>query len=588
MSGGTRRKLGAHVHSSQGVTFRVWAPHATKVDVCVPFVSYDTSNRAPMTAEKGGYWSATLPAEVGQTYKYIVTTEGGEELLRNDPRARAVTASDNGTSIVVGNDFDWGDDFYMPLPKNEHVLYELHVGTFHRADPAAQGTFFDAIEKLNYLASLGVTMIEIMPVTSMAESHGWGYNTNSMFAIENSYGGRLGLMTFVKACHERGIGVIADVVYNHFAESDTWRFDGWSENDRGGIYFYNDERGDTPWGARPDYGRREVRQCILDSVKMWFEEYRLDGLRLDSTSYMRNLDGGDNEARSIPDAWSLIQAITETAHRVRPGSLIFAEDTGSNDYIVKPKSIGGAECDAQWRLQFPEAVYQAVGLPPRYDADIKAELLQSYSDDPFSRVVFSDSHDTAANGRARLNEEISPRNGENPRAQRDQLIASTIVCTTAGIPMLLQGQEFMQDGSFNEWKELDWENVTTHQGVVDAHQELLALRRNTYQTSRGLTGPNTALFHVNDANRVLAYHRWHEGGINDDVIVIANFGNDSFPVYELDLPVTGEWQTSFSSVDPRYGQEAEHLAPESLSTDPHGSCSFALEKQSTIILTRIA
>ncbi|MEO5691286.1 MAG: alpha-amylase family glycosyl hydrolase [Candidatus Saccharimonadales bacterium] len=588
MSGGTRKKLGAHVHS-RGVTFRVWAPNASSVEVCVPFVSYDTSNRQKMSAEKSGYWSLTVSsAEPGQTYKYIVTSKDGQELLRNDPRARAVTASDNGTSIIASNEFDWGDDLYMPLPKNEHVIYELHVGTFHRADPATQGTFYDAIEKLDYLASLGITMIELMPVTSMAESHGWGYNTNSMFAIENSYGGRLGLMTFVKACHERGIGVTADVVYNHFCDPDTWRFDGWYEHDRGGIYFYNDERGDTPWGARPDYGRREVRQCILDSVKMWFEEYRLDGLRLDSTSYMRNLDGSDDEARSIPDAWSLIQAITETAHRVRPGSLIIAEDTGSNKHVVKPKSEGGADCDAQWRLQFPESIYQAIGLQPRYNADIKQELMQSFTSDPYTRVVFSDSHDTAANGRARLNEEVSPRHGENPRAQRDQLIASTVVCTTAGIPMLLQGQEFMQDGAFNEWKELDWENVTTHQGVVDAHQELLALRRNTYQTSRGLTGNHTSLFHINDTNRVLAYHRWHTGGVNDDVVVIINFGNDSFPVYDLVVPVAGEWQPSFYSTDKRYGLSQDYSLASTIITDQNGACSLALEKQSSIILTRTA
>ena len=106
------------------------------------------------------------------------------------------------------------------------------------------------------------------------------------------------------------------------------------ENDRGGIYFYNDWRGDTPWGARPDYGRAEVRQFLIDSIVMWFNEYRVDGLRLDSTAYMRNTLGyNDDPAHDVDGAWSLMQDITDVAHRIRPGSIVIAEDTSGNDYI---------------------------------------------------------------------------------------------------------------------------------------------------------------------------------------------------------------------------------------------------------------
>ncbi len=588
MSSGTRKKLGATI-TPRGVTFRVWAPMAKSVGVLVPFVSYDTEQPVEMTQEKGGVWSVTVPdTEAGQTYKYKIQTQNDEYLIRNDPRARAVTASDNGASLIVADDFDWGDDLYMPRPKNEHIVYELHVGTFHRPDASTQGTFYDAIEKLDYLAELGVTMVELMPVTSMSESHGWGYSPNSMFAIENSYGGRRGLMTFVRECHERGIGVIADVVYNHFSETDMWRFDGWSENDGGGIYFYNDERGHTPWGARPDYGRKEVRQTILDSIKMWFEEFRLDGLRLDSTSYLRNMDGNDNTARDVKDAWPLLQDVTDVAHRVRPGSLIIAEDTSGNDYVVKPRDQGGAGFDAQWRLTFPEAIYQALGLPPRYPADIKSELTHKYTDDPFTRVIFSDSHDTAANGRARLNEEVTPDHGESFRAQQELLLANTLVCTAAGIPMLLQGQEFMQDGSFNEWKELDWENAQNYEGIVAAHRELLALRRNTYQTSRGLSGANTSLFHINDMDRVLAYHRWHDGGLGDDVLVIINFGDTAFPGYDLILPVAGEWQVAFQSSRREYHDNFEEYPSDNVVSDEFGNCTIAIQAHSSLILTRSA
>ncbi len=127
------------------------------------------------------------------------------------------------------------------------VIYELHVGTFNKPDASTTGTFATVVEKLDYLKELGINTIELMPVTSMAMSHGWGYAPNHIFSIEAAYGGRHGLLELVKASHEKGISVILDVVYNHFyLETDLWQYDGWSENNRGGIYFFNDERGDTP------------------------------------------------------------------------------------------------------------------------------------------------------------------------------------------------------------------------------------------------------------------------------------------------------------------------------------------------------
>ena len=130
-----------------------------------------------------------------------------------------------------------------------------------------------------------------MPLAEFAGELSWGYNPACIFAVETDYGGPLGFKRFVKAVHQAGMGVILDVVYNHFGPSDLdlWQFDGWSENGLGGIYFYNDWRAETPWGStRPDYGRKEVRQFIRDNAMMWLEEYHVDGLRLDMTLYMRH------------------------------------------------------------------------------------------------------------------------------------------------------------------------------------------------------------------------------------------------------------------------------------------------------------
>ena len=150
------------------------------------------------------------------------------------------------------------------------MIYELHIGTFNDdKETDTPGTFARAIEQFDHLKRLGVNVIQVMPTAEFAGDFSWGYNPAHIFAVETAYGGPRAFKDFVQAAHAAGIGVILDVVYNHFGPSDLdlWQFDGWSENDGGGIYFYNDWRRATPWGdTRPDYGRGEVRQYIRDNA----------------------------------------------------------------------------------------------------------------------------------------------------------------------------------------------------------------------------------------------------------------------------------------------------------------------------------
>ncbi len=582
-----KKNVGVTVHGNS-VEFRVWAPFAKNVRLILPYLGvFDGSNIHEMLNEQDGYWSVVLKdAEPGQNYKYEIDT-GRELIHRNDPRGRVLTSSENGVTVIAPKDFDWGDDFFMPIPKERQIIYELHIGTFNRRDSATQGTFYDAIEKLDYLSELGINMIEVMPVTSMAYSNGWGYNVTDIFSIENSYGGRHGLMEFVKQCHARNIGVIVDIVYNHFMGSELWQFDGWSENGRGGIYFYNDHRGDTPWGARPDYGRAEVRQFLIDNIVMWLNEYRVDGLRLDSTIYMRNTKGHNNDpAHDIGDAWSLMQDITSVAHRVRPGSIIIAEDTSGNEYITKPQSQGGLGFDAQWEIPFPHAIRQMLGVPSEWPASISQYITAQYNGDPFQRVIFSDSHDTAANGAVRINEAVSPKQPDSLLARQRLLIADAITLTSPGIPLLLQGQEFLQEGAFNDWQELQWQNAEEYPGIVEAHKHLIALRKDEYGNSTGLTGPSVAVFHNDTKENVLAYHRWKNGGPRDDVIVIVNFNNSKHSNYKIKLPVAGTWRVRFNSTWQGYAEDFKEHTFDSVATDEHSDITVTLMPYCVYILSQ--
>ncbi|MFZ2126481.1 MAG: alpha-amylase family glycosyl hydrolase [Candidatus Microsaccharimonas sp.] len=582
-----KKNLGATL-SKEGVEFRVWAPFAASVSVIIgePFDWHET----PLVSENDGYWAALVPDIIaGQGYKYRIQTADGRTLEKNDPRARQLTVSDNGASVIVDADFDWEDTQSPTIPKEKQIIYEMHIGTFNRPDASTQGTFASAIEKLDYLVSLGINTIELMPVTSIAMSNGWGYATNHIFSVENSYGGRRGLLDFVKACHERGLAVVLDLVYNHFfPDTDLWQFDGWSENGRGGIYFYNDERGDTPWGGRPDYGRPEVRQFILDNITMWLTEYHIDGLRIDSTTYMRNTEGPSGDpSHDIGDAWVLLQDMTKLAHKINPSVMMYAEDTSGNEYITKPISDGGAGFDAQWGLTLPHTLRSTLGLEQNQSGDTLAgELQHFYNGQPFQKVIFSDSHDTAANSSVRLNEAATPGNAGSVFARQYELVANAILLTAPGIPLLLQGEEFMQEGAFNDWQMLDWDKTVQFAGIVLAHQHLINLRLDTYANTAGLTGPSINIFHQDQNNNVIAYHRWLNGGPHDDVIVIANFSDQRFKDYELSLPISGTWHVRFNSSWKGYSPDFNETKTSSITTGEDNKVSLELADYNVLILSQ--
>lgn len=584
----TNRQLGAVAHDG-GVDFTVWAPFAKSVSLLLA-IEFDSKD-IPMKNDDEGYWSVSnVDAKPGQSYKYKIITQDDRELQKNDPYAKQLTDSDTGSSVIIDHEFDWGStNEFIGVPHDQAIIYELHIGTFHRPDASTTGTFASAIEKLDYLSSLGVTYIELMPVTSMAMSHGWGYAPNYIFSVENAYGGRRGLLEFVKACHEKGIGVILDVVYNHFFnETDLWQYDGWQENDMGGIYFYNDtQRGMTPWGGRPDYGRPEVRQFILDNVTMWLTEFKIDGLRVDSTIYMRNTEGNnDNHETEIADAWSLLSEMSSLAHKINKNAIMIAEDNSSNAGLVKNE---GAGFDAQWEIGFPHVVRDALGItqnPNQARLDgIAYELGHTYRGDAFDKVVFSDSHDTAANGSVRLNEAAAPGNAESAYARHQTLLASAVALTAPGIPMLLQGQEFMQEGAFNDWQMLEWDKTTQFSGIVLAHQHLINLRLNKFDNTAGLLGQSTTLIHRDDTNNVIAYLRKDAGGPGDDTVVIVNFGGDRFDDYKLTLPYSATWRVRFNSCWKGYSVDFHETSFSTTKAAAGGTASVALAEYSVMILS---
>ncbi len=554
--------------------FRVWAPHADVVYVTGTFNNW-SRNANPLSHKSNGYWYAEIGGvTAGDQYKYVVVYQG-KEILRNDPYARSVTSS-AGNSIVYDMDFDWGKATFFAPPLNSMVIYEIHIGTFNDQKGGPPGNFNSAIEKLPYLKDLGINMIEVMPSMEFAGGFSWGYNPANLFAIESDYGGPTAFKTFIKEAHKLGMGIILDVVYNHFGPSDLdlWQFDGWQENDKGGIYFFNDQRSKTPWGnTRPDYGRAEVRQYIRDNVMMWLKEYRIDGLRWDMTAFIRNVNGNDNDpGGDIPEGWGLMRDINYEIKQKTPHKIIIAEDLKNNPFITKPDTEGGAGFIAQWDAAFVHSIREAMVSSDDQARDMDAiskAIAHRYDGDAFRRIIYTESHDEVANGKARLPQDISPNDAASWSAKKRSTLGAVLVFTTPGIPMIFQGQEFLEDEWFRDQDPLDWSKKDRFSGILKMYTDLIGLRLNQHGNTEGLCSQNLDVFHVDHIDKLIAFHRWDQGGPGDSVIVAVNMTNKKLAKYPITFPRPGTWLVRFNSDSSLYDADFSNYGVAEIITDRH-------------------
>ncbi len=546
----TKVGMGAIPHSDTGVTFRVWAPFASHVTLAGTFNEW-SETKHPLYSEENGYWSADVDvAKIGDHYQFVITNRNNQNVYwKNDPYAREMTHS-AGDSVIVTRDFDWGDESGYHTPSwNEMVIYEMHLGTFNDKPGGSPGNLNTATERLQYLKDMGINAIKIMPLTEFAGDFSWGYNPAHIFAVESVYGGPKAFKEFVKEAHNHEIAVIMDVVYNHLGpfDLDLWRFDGWGS--KGGIYFYNDYRSKTPWGdTRPDYGRQEIRQFLRDNAIMWLEEFHVDGLRWDSTVNIRTCNNGGG--CEIPDGWSFMQMVNHEINQKFSWKISIAEDLQNNEWITKGTEHGGAGFDAQWDSNFVHPVRESIITPDDHHRNMYAvrdAIYARYNGDAFERVIYTDSHDEVANGKRRTPEEIWPGNAGSWFSRKRSTLGAVLAFTSPGIPMIFQGQEFLEDQWFHDQDPIDWSKLDKFRGIHDMYRDLMHLRRNWGNKTAGLRGQHVHVHHINNSDKVIAFHRWENGGPGDDVIVIINMSVRSYDSYTIGFPHDGKWNVRFNS-----------------------------------------
>jgi maltooligosyltrehalose trehalohydrolase len=421
--------------TAQGTHFRVWAPRRARVDVV------SDAGATEMTAEGDGYFSALVPA-AGPGFRYKLRLDGGEAYP--DPASRFQPDGPHGPSEVVDpSSFAWTDKSWRGLEERGQVLYEMHIGTFTR-----EGTFAAAGAQLGELAGLGITTLEIMPLAEFPGRFGWGYDGVDLFAPFHGYGAPDDFRAFVDRAHGEGLGVILDVVYNHFGPDGNY-LGQFSDA-------YVSRRHRTEWGEAVNFDGADcaaVREFVLSNVRHWIGEYHLDGLRLDATHSIAD----DSDPHILTEIGRAAREAAGARHVV-----VVAESEPQDARLVRPEAAGGNGLDFVWCDDFHHsAIVAAGGKREAYFTDYRGSAQELVSavkhgilyqgqhyrwqkkrrgaaawDVPSHRKVFYlENHDQVANtldGR-RLHQLTSPG---RYRA------LSALLLLAPETPMLFQGQEF--------------------------------------------------------------------------------------------------------------------------------------------------
>jgi len=323
---------GATVLAGGGVQFRVWAPNVRALSV-----ELNPGHRHIEMQRDGEDFEAVVrEARPGDTYCFAF--DGGT--TRPDPVSRSQPHGVHGPSQIVDSGaFAWSDQDWKGIALEDYIFYELHTGTF-----TPEGTFAGVVSKLDYLRELGITAIELMPVAEFPGSRNWGYDGVDLYAPHSAYGGPQGLKILVDACHQAGLAVVLDVVYNHLGPEGNYL----SEF---GPYFT--DRYHTPWGSGMNYdgpGSDGVRRFTIDNALYWLTEYHIDALRLDAIH-------GIFDFSAVHILAELRDRFHQQAAHLGRQAWIIAESDLNDVRVLHPRAIGGLGLDAQWHDEFHHALY---------------------------------------------------------------------------------------------------------------------------------------------------------------------------------------------------------------------------------------
>lgn len=593
--------MGANL-TSDGATFRVWAPRAQQI-----FLKFNANadywTPKPdllLTKDQQGYWSGFVRgAKDGDTYRFYVVGNGSEGFKR-DPYARELVRTGYPKCDCIirdPNSYPWHVQNFKTPSFNDLILYQLHVGTFYGVDKHSGvdnrehrvATFLDVIDRVEYLAELGVNAIQLLPIDEFPTDFSLGYNGFDIYSPEMDYtvppeelipylervntlltNKNQPIMVFdqlvpqinqlkalVDIFHLYGIAVLFDVVYNHaggdFDDESLYFFDRMKNNgnnNNDSLYFT-----DQGWagGLVYAYWKEEVRQFLIDNAKFFIEEYHVDGFRFDEVTVIDSHGG-----------WHFCQDLTNTLKFIKPNAIKIAEYWNAQRWwaLWSPQD-NGAGFDAVWhdgaRDSIRSVIDQAAkGRESFVNLDrIRNEALFRPDQFPaaWQSIQFLENHDLLLanhdDKQPRIVALADPGDHRSWYARSRTRVANGLLLCLPGIPLFFSGQEFIDDHFWSDnprffrntltW----WDGLKSDKVMIDHLRfirELVAIRRR----QPALRAEAVNVFHIHNDNRVIAFHRWIEN-FGRDVIVVVSLNEFTFWNYRIGFPVPGRWLEIFNS-----------------------------------------
>ena len=535
--------VGATRVSGGGAVFKVWAPTRVSALARGDFNAWGTSN--PLT-KVGEYFIGRVNGVADRAqYKYFFNNVA----WNTDARARSINASASSNAYVEDPfRFLWTSDSFRTPDVDSMVVYQMHIGTFSgRNDPlgspAFPGGYRAVADRVQHLVDLGVNAVQICPVTEFPGDVSAGYNPQTQWAPEWKYGTPDDFKYMVDRLHARGIAVIMDIVWNHFTTNDNfmWNYDG-------SQTYFDSPQVDTPWGAQADFDKAAVRDYYANSAEYWLEEYRLDGFRMDATGYM--------DIGQPVSGWQLMQRMNDEIDQRFVDRITVAEQLPNDAAVSAPTSGGGAGFDAQYHMQFRDAIRNAINDAafgnPSMNAVRNALLGSGATISGRKAWNYFQLHDEAwpTSGGQRFVKNIDTSAPyDDVYAKGRMKLAMGLLLTAPGVPVFLQGDEWLEDTDFgtDAVNRIDWSKKTTYRGIFDYHQRLITLRR-TLAPLRA-SAP-VLVYKVDDTNNILAFRRTAANG--DPIIVVAYFGNTPLTNVRIGVPESGGWLELANSQDPAF------------------------------------
>lgn len=569
-------KMGAHLtemNGEKGVHFAVWAPNARQVYLMGDFNGWHGESH-PMHSSNSGIWSLFVPGlEEYAVYKYRVVSQRGESFDKADPYGFAMEQRPKTGSVVTNLDrYQWGDGDWISHRHDRQnfdrpmSVYEVHLGSWRKVADEKWGTRYlsyreFATELIPYVAELGYTHIELLPIAEHPLDASWGYQVLGFYAPTSRFGTPEDLMYFIDQCHQHNIGVILDWVPAHFPKDGS----GLNYFDGTHLYSHADPRQGEhqDWGTLIfNYGRNEVRVFLISNAVFWLEKYHFDGLRVDAVASMLYLDYSREEGEWLPNEYggrenlaavSFIRKTNEVVHGLFPGVLTIAEESTAWPMVSRPTYMGGLGFSLKWNMGWMHDTLRYMSKEPVYRKyhhnDMTFSLLYAFTEN----FVLPLSHDEVVHGKGSL---LNKMSGDEWQKFANLRAYYGFMWGHPGKKLLFMGGEF---GQWQEWNfntSLEWAALSApmHQGVQRFVKDLNQLYQHEpalYEIDFDWMG--FTWIDANDSdNSVFSFIR-NAKSMDEFVVVVSNLTPVPRENYRVGVPKPGYYREILNSDSAHYG-----------------------------------